>query len=216
MIQGCKKLNKYFLQVNNKDPPYYRIKTPKEYYKEFPKDKPKDYYSIPENLHNLDELMDVKRDTIKSKNSRLKSLNNSSLSINSSNIKDDLAAFIHLVKGMLQIDPNKRWSCMQCLKHPFITREKLGKLYFFENDINQFMSNSFNYNNKSHIQNNYRSMNKSFNNNIINNFGNPLNYSLGNIKNIIEVFSIFPFLIFNKNILYKLFKYSKRNEFKYF
>jgi serine/threonine protein kinase len=180
LIQGCKKLNKYFLQVNNKDPPYYRIKTPKEYYKEFPKDKPKDYYSIPENLRNLDELMDVKKDTIKSKNSRLKSLNNSSLSINSSNIRDDLAAFIHLVKGMLQIDPNKRWSCMQCLKHPFITREKLGKLYFFENDINQFMSNSFNYNNKSHIQNNYRSMNKSFNNN----FGNPLNYSLGNFKNI--------------------------------
>ena len=77
---------------------------------------------------------------------------------------------------MLQIDPNKRWSCKQCLKHPFITREKLDRLILFENEINQFMSNSFNYNNKSHIQNNYRSMNKSFNYNI-NTFGNQFNLS---------------------------------------
>jgi len=181
LIMICKKRNKYFHPIKDKESIYFRIKTPKEYYKEYPKDKPKDYYTIPENLHNLDELIDVKRDTIKSKNSRYKSLNNSSLSINSSNIKDDLAAFIHLVKGMLQIDPNNRWSCKQCLKHPFITKEKLNKLYYFENDINQFMSNSLNYNNKSHIQNNYRSMNKSFNNNI---FGNQLNYSFGNFNNI--------------------------------
>ena len=182
LIDCCHKRNKYFIMVNNKENSYYRMKTPKEYYKEFPKDKPKDYYLIPENLHNLDDLINVKRDIIKSKNSRLKSLNNSSLSINSSNIKDDLAAFIHLLKGMLQIDPNKRWSCKQCLKHPFITREKLDRLILFENEINQFMSNSFNYNNKSHIQNNYRSMNKSFNYNI-NTFGNQFNLSFGNFKN---------------------------------
>ena len=182
MISHCKKRDKYFTNVNDKEAqaPYYKIKSPKEYYKEYPKDKPKDFYVIPENLQNLDDLINVKRDTIKSKNSRLKSLNNSSLSINSSNIKDDLPAFIHLLKGMLQIDPNKRWSCRQCLKHPFVTREKLDKLILFENEINQFMSNSFNYNNKSHVQNNYRTMNKSFN---INNLGNQLNYSFGNFNN---------------------------------
>ena len=182
LINVCKKRDKYFINVNDKEAqaPYYRIKSPKDYYKEFPKDKPKDFYVIPENLQNLDDLINVKRDTIKSKNSRLKSLNNSSLSINSSNIKDDLPAFIHLLKGMLQIDPNKRWNCKQCLKHPFITREKLDKLILFENEINQFMSNSFNYNNKSHVQNNYRTMNKSFN---INNLGNQLNYSFGNFNN---------------------------------
>ena len=184
LIEFSKKGYKYF--IKDKETSYYRIKTPKEYYSEYPKDKPKEYYPIPEKMRNIDELINIKKDTIKSKNSRIKSLNNSSMSINSANIKDELVAFIHLLKGMLQIDPSKRWSCKQCLKHPFITKEKLDKFISFElNEINQFMSNSVNFNNKSNIQNNHRSqMNKSFNNNYnINNFGGQLNYSFGNFNN---------------------------------
>ena len=184
LIEFSKKGYKYF--IKDKETSYYRIKTPKEYYSEYPKDKPKEYYPIPEKMRNIDELINIKKDTIKSKNSRIKSLNNSSMSINSTNIKDELVAFIHLLKGMLQIDPSKRWSCKQCLKHPFITKEKLDKFISFElNEINQFMSNSVNFNNKSNIQNNHRSqMNKSFNNNYnINNFGGQLNYSFGNFNN---------------------------------
>ena len=177
LIDKSRRGNKYFINEINKEKKY-RLKTYKEYFKEFPKEKPKEYYDIPENIKNLDSLVDVKRDTIKSKNSRMKSLNNSSLSINSTNIKDDLASFIHLLKGMLQIDPSKRWSCQQCLKHPFITKEKLSKLIQFENEI-LVMSNSFNRNNNSHIQNNYRSMNKSFN---YNNYGNKANLSFGNFN----------------------------------
>ena len=184
LIEFSKKGYKYF--IKDKETSYFRIKTPKEYYSEYPKDKPKEYYPIPEKMRNIDELINIKKDTIKSKNSRIKSLNNSSMSINSVNIKDELVSFIHLLKGMLQIDPSKRWSCKQCLKHPFITKEKLDKFISFElNEINQFMSNSVNFNNKSNIQNNQRSqMNKSFNNNYnINNFGGQLNYSFGNFNN---------------------------------
>ena len=184
LIEFSKKGNKYF--IRDKETSFYRIKTPKEYYSEYPKDRPKEHYQIPEKMRNIDELINIKKDTIKSKNSRIKSLNNSSVSINSANVKDELVAFIHLLKGMLQIDPSKRWSCKQCLKHPFITREKLDKFISFElNEINQFMSNSVNFNNKSNIQNNHRSqMNKSFNNYYnINNLGGQLNYSFGNFNN---------------------------------
>ena len=71
-------------------------------------------------MKNIDDLINVKKDIIKSKNSLHKSMHNSSLSLNSSNTKEDLVAFIHLMKGMLQIDPDKRWSSKQCLKHPFL------------------------------------------------------------------------------------------------
>ncbi len=130
LIEFSKKGNKYF--IRDKETSFYRIKTPKEYYSEYPKDRPKEHYQIPEKMRNIDELINIKKDTIKSKNSRIKSLNNSSVSINSANVKDELVAFIHLLKGMLQIDPSKRWSCKQCLKHPFITREKLDKFISFE------------------------------------------------------------------------------------
>ena len=182
LIEFSKKGYKYF--IKDKETSYYRIKTPKEYYSEYPKDKPKEFYPIPERMRNIDELINIKKDTIKSKNSRIKSLNNSSMSVNSINIKDELVAFIHLLKGMLQIDPSKRWSCKQCLKHPFITKEKLDK-FISLNENNQVMSNSVNFNNKSNIQNNHRSqMNKSFNNFYnINNLGGQLNYSFGNFNN---------------------------------
>ena len=184
LIDICRKRTKYF--IKDKVSSYYRIKTPKEYYTEFPKDKPKDFYQIPEKMKSIDDLINVKKDTIKMKNSRMKSTGNSFMSVNSSNVKDDIVSFIHLLKCMLQIDPNKRWSCKKCLTHPFIKGGELVKFIRGEiNDNNPYISNSFNYNNKSNIQNNYRSqINKSFNNNYnINNFGGKLNYSFGNFNN---------------------------------
>ena len=144
----------------------YRIKKPEQYYKEHP-NVAKSEYEIPKNMKNIDDLINVKKDIIKSKNSLHKSMHNSSLSLNSSNTKEDLVAFIHLMKGMLQIDPDKRWSSKQCLKHPFLTKEKLDKFISFElNEIKQFMSNSFNSNNSFNFQNNNchsMNVNNSFN-----------------------------------------------------
>ena len=193
MIEQSNKRDKYFKKdkFNN-----YRIKSPEEFYKENP-DIPKKEYEIPKNMKNIDDLINVKKDIIKSKNSLHKSMHNSSLSLNSSNTKEDLVALIHLMKVMLQIDPKKRWSCKQCLKHPFLTKEKLDKFITFElNQINQFMSNSFNSNNSynyNNNKNNYHSMimNNSFNQFLMNRGGNLNknntfyggNYNKGNINN---------------------------------
>ena len=152
MIETCKRRDKFFIKDNIND--NYRIKKPEEYYKENPNE-PKSEYQIPKNMRSIDDLINAK-DTIKSKNSLHKSLyNNSSFSQNSSITREDSAAFIHLMKGMLQIDPKRRFSCKQCLKHPFLTKEKVEKLISFENEINQCISNSFNSNNSF----NYHSMN---------------------------------------------------------
>ena len=142
----------------------YRIKTPEEFYTDYPNAVKKEY-EIPKNMKSIDDLINFKKDAIKSKNSLHKSMHDSSFSANSSNTKMDLVALIHLMKGMLQIDPRKRWSCKQCLKHPFLTKEKLDKFISFErNEISQLTSNSFS--NKSNIQNNNchsMKMNNSFN-----------------------------------------------------
>jgi len=200
MIEDSPKKNKYF--IKDKLTYNYRIKTPEEFFKEYPNE-PKSKYEIPKNMKNIDDLINIKKDTIKSKNSLHKSMHNSSLSLNSSNTKEDLVAFIHLMKGMLQIDPNKRWNCKQCLKHPFLTKEKLDKFIPFElNEINQLMSNSFNSNNSYNFQkNNCHSMimNNSFNKFQMNKGGNinknntfyggnfisknKNNYSFGNYNN---------------------------------
>ena len=157
MIETCNRRDKFFIKDNIND--NYRIKKPEEYYKEYPNE-PKSEYQIPKSMRSIDDLINAK-DTIKSKNSLHKSLyNNSSFSQNSSITREDSAAFIHLMKGMLQIDPKKRFSCKQCLKHPFLTKEKVEKLISFENEINQCISNSFNSNNSFNFNNNnYHSMN---------------------------------------------------------
>ncbi len=164
MIENSIKKDIYF--IKDKDTYNYRIKNPKEFFMEYPK-VPKSEYEIPRNMKNLDDIINIKKGTIKSKNSLHKSMHNSSLSLNSSNTKEDLVAFIHLMKCMLQIDPNKRWSCKQCLKHPFLTKEKLDKFIRSEvNEINQLMSNSFNSNNSYNFHNNNchsMVMNNSFN-----------------------------------------------------
>ena len=197
MIEESVRKNIYFTKTEDNYTYNYRIKSPEEFYKEYP-DVPKSEYEIPKNLKNIDDLINVKRDIIKSKNSLHKSMHNSSLSLNSTNTKEDLVAFIHLMKGMLQIDPRKRWSCKQCLKHPFLTKEKLDKFISSQlNEINQFMSNSFSNNSYNYQNNNCHSMNVnySFNkfqgNNINKNnifYGgkitnNKNNYSFGNFNN---------------------------------
>ena len=200
MIEEFIKSNKkiiYFTKTKDNYTYNYRIKNPEEFYRDYPK-VPKSKYEIPKNLKSIDELINVKRDIIKSKNSLHKNMHNSSLSVNSSNTKDDLVAFIHLMKGMLQIDPKKRWSCKQCLKHPFLTKEKLDKYITTQlNEINQFMPNSFSNNSYNYQRNNCHSMkmNYSFNkfqgnnrnkNNIF--YGSKIinnnnNYSFGNFNN---------------------------------
>ena len=162
MIENSNKKNKYFIKDSNTF--NYRIKKPEEFYKEYPNE-PKTEYEIPKNMKSIDDLINIKKDVIKSKNSLHKSMHDSSFSVNSANSKTDLVALIHLMKGMLQIDPKKRWSCKQCLKHPFLTKEKLDKFISFErNELSQFMSNSSNNNSNFH-NNNCHSMimNNSFN-----------------------------------------------------
>ena len=157
MIEQCSKRDKYFIKDNITD--NYRIKQPEDYYKEYPKE-PKSEYKIPKNMRSIDDLINTK-ETIKSKNSLHKSLQYSSFSQNSSITREDTAAFIYLLKGMLQIDPNKRLSCKQCLKHPFLTKENLNKFISLENQLksNSNSNNSFNFNNNCRSMN----MNKSFN-----------------------------------------------------
>ena len=163
MIENSWKKNMYFIKDNSTD--NYKIKKPDEFFSEYPK-APKIDYDIPKNMKNLDDLINIKKD-IKNKSLLHKSMHNSSLSLNSSNTKEDLVALIHLMKCMLQIDPDKRWSCKQCLKHPFLTKEKLDKFIRFEsNEFNQLMSNSFNSNNSYNFNNNNchsMIMNNSFN-----------------------------------------------------
>ena len=220
MIEQSPKRDKYFTKDNSTY--NYRIKKPEEFYKEYP-DIPKSEYDIPKNMKNIDDLINVKKDVIKSKNSLHKSMHNSSLSLNSSNTKEDLVAFIHLMKGMLQIDPKKRWSCKQCLKHPFLTKEKLDKFISFErNVINQFMSNSFNSYNSYNNNINHHSMimNNSFNQFQMNRAGNinknntfyggnlinRNNYSFGhfnNNNNCNYMQNPYPFLFPQNNNIYQ-------------
>jgi serine/threonine protein kinase len=130
MIEKSPKKDEYFKRDNMTF--NHIIKNYDEYYKENPDVEPKKY-DIPKNLKNIDDIINVKKDLIKSKSSFYKSMHNSSLSLNSSYTKDDTVAFIHFIKMILQIDPEKRWSCKQCLKHPFLTNEKFNE--FILNEI---------------------------------------------------------------------------------
>ena len=185
LIENCGNKNKYFIKENNiSDGYYYRIKNLEEYYNEFPnKEKPK--YSIQYDLTSLDDLINVKRETIKMNNSLHNSmhsnLHSSTLSLNSSNSSEDLVAFIHLLKGMFQIDPKKRWNAKQCLRHPFLTKEKLDKFISFEpNEVSQFIYFSNNNSNNEYHNNNKNCysmmMEDSFNKYQMGRFGPQMNF----------------------------------------
>ena len=101
MIENSNKKNKYFIKDSNTF--NYRIKKPEEFYKEYPNE-PKTEYEIPKNMKSIDDLINIKKDVIKSKNSLHKSMHDSSFSVNSANSKTDLVALIHLM--YLQIPYN--------------------------------------------------------------------------------------------------------------
>ena len=161
-------------------------KTNQEYYKENPNDTPP-RNRIPFGMTSLDDLDNVKRNTIKKKEHH----NISNSSFNSSNVNNEMAAFIHFLKCVLQIDPKLRWNAKQCLRHPFITKENLDSFlsntseeinpymnysnYNYSGERTQIMNNAFNYypyysmmmNNSFYnynMMNNQKRMNMSFSN----------------------------------------------------
>ena len=70
-------------------------------------------FKIPFDLKGLDDILTLKR------SSKIKGVE-----MNNSQTATDLVAFIHFLKCMIVILPEKRWSATQLLNHPFITGEK--------------------------------------------------------------------------------------------
>ena len=100
--------------VNDKDKNSFNLRDPKK--GEIFDEKSDIYntdYKIPFDLNGLDDLLTVKR------NSKIKGV-----ALNNSQSVTDLVTFIHFLKCMLTILPEKRWSATQLLNHPFITGEK--------------------------------------------------------------------------------------------
>lgn len=140
LLVGAKNFSKYFIQDNNGR---NMLKPPQQYYKEHPEDKPPRNKPIYD-LSSLDGLINVKNSQMNSKKDT--SLNNNtsynSFSFNSSisMTNEDLVAFIHFLKGIFQYDPKLRWNPKQCLRHPFITKEKIDKfLSFYPDQVSQFL-----------------------------------------------------------------------------
>ena len=184
LVKDGRNLKKYF----KFDPQQGKLvtKTNQEYYKENPNDTPP-RNRIPFGMTSLDDLDNVKRNTIKKKEHH----NVSNSSFNSSNVNNEMAAFIHFLKCVLQIDPKLRWNAKQCLRHPFITKENLDSFlsntseeinpymnysnYNYSGERTQIMNNAFNYypyysmmmNNSFYnynMMNNQKRMNMSFSN----------------------------------------------------
>lgn len=82
-------------------------------------------YKIPFDLKGLDDILTVKR------SSKIKGV-----ALNNSQNATDLVTFIHFLKCMLTIIPEKRWSATQLLNHPFITGEKFES--FIQLEPSQF------------------------------------------------------------------------------
>ena len=82
-------------------------------------------YEIPFNLKELDDILTFKR------SSKIKGVE-----MNNSQTATDLLTFIHFLKCMITILPEKRWSATQLLNHPFITGEKFES--FIQLEPSQF------------------------------------------------------------------------------
>ena len=82
-------------------------------------------YKIPFDLKGLDGILTVKR------SSKIKGV-----SMNNSQTSTDLVTFIHFLKCMITILPEKRWTATQLLNHPFITGEKFES--FIQLEPSQF------------------------------------------------------------------------------
>lgn len=137
MIRGSRNGNKYYKYKENK----FKMKSPEDYYKDNPNDmEPK--YQIPSNLKSLDDLLTNSRK--ESINKDKKSHNHSQMSMNSSTMENnELAAFVHFLKGLLVLDPRYRWNAKQSLRHPFITKEKFEGFYNLNHEeVSQFLFHS--------------------------------------------------------------------------
>ena len=82
-------------------------------------------FKIPFDLKGLDDILTIKR------SSKIKGF-----SLNNSESATDLVTFIHFLKCMIAILPEKRWSATQLLNHPFITGEKFES--FIQLEPSQF------------------------------------------------------------------------------
>ena len=82
-------------------------------------------FKIPFNISSLDDLLTMKR------GSKIKGIE-----MNNPQTSKEIITFIHFLKCMLTVLPEKRWSAKQLLKHPFITGEKLDS--FIQVEPSQF------------------------------------------------------------------------------
>lgn len=116
IVREGRNSNKYFT-FDSKDK-VIRIKTPEEYYKEYPND-PEPKYEIPMNLNSLDDLV--------TKINNKKNLNSSHHS--NMDLTNELECFVHFLKGLMTNEPSYRWNAKQALRHPFITKERFDGNY---------------------------------------------------------------------------------------
>lgn len=173
MLKAGKNTNKYYnvtsqSEENNKIMKRYSLKTLEEYFRENPNViEPK--YAIPCGLNSLDDILKL--------NNNKKNLNQSNTSVsdihNSSHINsNDLESFVNFLKGLLTLDPKKRWNAKTALRHPFILKEKFtGNFKIEQNDeISMFAFNNQSFENSFLSDGGFNNMNNKF---MKNNFANP-------------------------------------------
>jgi len=201
MLKNGKNTNKYYKLVENENEEtvgttQFKLKTIDDYFSENPNvEKPK--YDIPSGLTCLDDIVKFWQQQNSKKNLNLSNISNSGAEIlqtsgnnnlnNNSNysfINNDhhcnlkeLESFVHFLKGLLNIDPKKRWNAKTALRHPFILKEKFDGNFHIEqkDEISTFVNyDSIDYNNSSILSEggnkfyNY----SNFNQNEINNHNN--------------------------------------------
>lgn len=106
----------------DKDKNVYILREPKE--GEIFDDKENIYnndFKIPFDISGLDDLLTMKR------GSKIKGVE-----MNNSQSSTELISFIHFLKCMITILPEKRWTASQLLNHPFITGEKFDSFLQLE------------------------------------------------------------------------------------
>ena len=124
LMRNGKKIGSFYSYDKEKNT--YKLRGPKE--GELFDEKENIYnndFKIPYNISCLDDLLTMKRD------SKIKGVE-----MNNSQNSTDLISFIHFLKCMLTIVPEKRWTATQLLKHPFITGEKFDS--FLQLEPSQF------------------------------------------------------------------------------
>ena len=120
LIRNGKKISNFYHY--DKDKNIYILREPKE--GEIFDDKENIYnndFKIPFNISGLDDLLTMKR------GSKIKGVE-----MNNSQSSTELISFIHFLKCMITILPEKRWTASQLLNHPFITGEKFDSFLQLE------------------------------------------------------------------------------------